>query len=80
MSAAGGRTLGRSSFSRATSKLVASSSGSAGVKIGPNGASFVSSGIPDLDNAKIIIPLSKKVWDVWKWCTSMKQLAWLEYA
>nr|ACG26976.1 hypothetical protein [Zea mays] len=50
MSAAGGRTLGRSSFSRATSKLVASSSGSAGVKIGPNGASFVSSGIPDLDS------------------------------
>ncbi|AQL04709.1 Elongator complex protein 4 [Zea mays] len=49
MAAAGGRTLGRSSFSRATSNLVASSSGASGVKIGPNGASFVSSGIPDLD-------------------------------
>ncbi|XP_066372097.1 elongator complex protein 4-like [Miscanthus floridulus] len=49
MAAAGGRTLGRSSFSRATSNPVTSSYGAAGVKIGPNGAAFVSSGIPDLD-------------------------------
>ncbi|KAJ1260064.1 hypothetical protein BS78_10G203100 [Paspalum vaginatum] len=49
MAAAGGRTLGRSSFSRATSNQVASSSGATGVKLGPNGAAFVSSGIPDLD-------------------------------
>ncbi|WVZ79259.1 hypothetical protein U9M48_026861 [Paspalum notatum var. saurae] len=49
MAAAGGRTLGRSSFSRATSNQVASSSGAAGIKLGPNGAAFVSSGIPDLD-------------------------------
>nr|CAB3493059.1 unnamed protein product [Digitaria exilis] len=47
--AARGQTLGRSSFSRATSNPVASSSGAAGVKLGPNGAAFVSSGIPDLD-------------------------------
>jgi elongator complex protein 4 len=50
MAAAGGRTLGRSSFSRATSNPVVSSSGAASVKIGPNGAAFVSSGIPDLDS------------------------------
>jgi elongator complex protein 4 len=54
MAAAGGRTLGRSSFSRATSNLVASSSGASGVKIGPNGASFVSSGIPDLDSKQLL--------------------------
>ncbi|KAK3130900.1 hypothetical protein QOZ80_6BG0499420 [Eleusine coracana subsp. coracana] len=47
--AAGGRTLGRSSFSRATANPSASSSGAAGVKLGLNGAAFVSSGIPDLD-------------------------------
>ncbi|KAM3215016.1 hypothetical protein ACQJBY_067147 [Aegilops geniculata] len=48
----GGQTLGRSSFSRATSSKTASSSSSptaSGVKLGPNGAAFVSSGIPDLD-------------------------------
>ncbi|KAE8792149.1 elongator complex protein 4 [Hordeum vulgare] len=48
----GGQTLGRSSFSRAASSKTASSSSSptaSGVKLGPNGAAFVSSGIPDLD-------------------------------
>jgi len=54
MAAAGGRTLGRSSFSRATSNPVASSSGAAGVRIGPNGAAFVSSGIPDLDSKQLL--------------------------
>ncbi|PUZ36818.1 hypothetical protein GQ55_9G067500 [Panicum hallii var. hallii] len=49
MAAARGQTLGRSSFSRTTSNPAASSSGAAGVKLGPNGAAFVSSGIPDLD-------------------------------
>ncbi|XP_062229364.1 elongator complex protein 4 [Phragmites australis] len=48
-SGSGGQTLGRSSFSRAAPNLAASSSGAAGVKVGPNGAAFVSSGIPDLD-------------------------------
>uniref|UniRef100_A0A0E0ACC0 Elongator complex protein 4 n=1 Tax=Oryza glumipatula TaxID=40148 RepID=A0A0E0ACC0_9ORYZ len=47
--AAGGQTVGRSSFSRAAAPHVASSSTAAGVKLGPNGAAFVSSGIPDLD-------------------------------
>lgn len=48
----GGQALGRSSFSRAASSKTASSSSSptaSGVKLGPNGAAFVSSGIPDLD-------------------------------
>ncbi|KAM3297966.1 hypothetical protein ACQJBY_039763 [Aegilops geniculata] len=48
----GAQTLGRSSFSRATSSKTASSSSPltpSGVKLGPNGAAFVSSGIPDLD-------------------------------
>uniref|UniRef100_A0ACD5ZH33 Uncharacterized protein n=1 Tax=Avena sativa TaxID=4498 RepID=A0ACD5ZH33_AVESA len=49
----GGQALGRSSFSRAASSKNASSSSSSptasGVKLGPNGAAFVSSGIPDLD-------------------------------
>uniref|UniRef100_A0A0D9WSG4 Elongator complex protein 4 n=1 Tax=Leersia perrieri TaxID=77586 RepID=A0A0D9WSG4_9ORYZ len=45
----GGQTVGRSSFSRAAASHVASSSTAAGVKLGPNGAAFVSSGIPDLD-------------------------------
>ncbi|KAG2613108.1 elongator complex protein 4-like isoform X2 [Panicum virgatum] len=49
MAAAGGQTLGRSSFSRATSNPAASSSGATGVKLSPNGVAFVSSGIPDLD-------------------------------
>ncbi|KAG2545583.1 hypothetical protein PVAP13_9KG013323 [Panicum virgatum] len=49
MAAARGQTLGRSSFSRAASNPAASSSGVSGVKLGPNGATFVSSGIPDLD-------------------------------
>ncbi|CAL4927573.1 unnamed protein product [Urochloa decumbens] len=49
MAAARGQTLGRSSFSRAAPNPAASSSGAAGVKLGPNGAAFVSSGIPDLD-------------------------------
>ncbi|PUZ59817.1 hypothetical protein GQ55_4G073200 [Panicum hallii var. hallii] len=49
MAAAGGQTLGRSSFSRATANQAASSSGATGVKLGPNGVVFVSSGIPDLD-------------------------------
>uniref|UniRef100_A0ACD5X8J1 Uncharacterized protein n=1 Tax=Avena sativa TaxID=4498 RepID=A0ACD5X8J1_AVESA len=47
-----GQALGRSSFSRAASSMTASSSSSftaSGVKLGPNGAAFVSSGIPDLD-------------------------------
>uniref|UniRef100_A0A0E0LDU9 Elongator complex protein 4 n=1 Tax=Oryza punctata TaxID=4537 RepID=A0A0E0LDU9_ORYPU len=47
--AGGGQTVGRSSFSRAAAPHVASSSTAAGVKLGPNGAAFVSSGIPDLD-------------------------------
>jgi elongator complex protein 4 len=49
----GGQALGRSSFSRAASSKTASSSSSptaSGVKLGPNGAAFVSSGIPDLDS------------------------------
>uniref|UniRef100_A0A0A9G4H7 Elongator complex protein 4 n=1 Tax=Arundo donax TaxID=35708 RepID=A0A0A9G4H7_ARUDO len=45
----GGQTLGRSSFSRASPNPASSSSGAAGIKLGPNGAAFVSSGIPDLD-------------------------------
>ncbi|KAF7104744.1 hypothetical protein CFC21_105617 [Triticum aestivum] len=48
----GAQTLGRSSFSRAASSKTASSSSPvtpSGVKLGPNGAAFVSSGIPDLD-------------------------------
>ncbi|KAL6603773.1 hypothetical protein ACP70R_044134 [Stipagrostis hirtigluma subsp. patula] len=49
MAAAGGQTLGRSSFLRAAPNPTASSSGAAGVKLGPNGSAFVSSGIPDLD-------------------------------
>ncbi|CAN6281190.1 unnamed protein product [Urochloa humidicola] len=49
MAAARGQTLGRSSFSRTAPNPAASSSGAAGVKLGPNGAAFVSSGIPDLD-------------------------------
>ncbi|OEL37175.1 hypothetical protein BAE44_0001805 [Dichanthelium oligosanthes] len=49
MAAAGGQTLGRSSFSRATSNPATSSSGATGVKLGPNGVAFLSSGIPDLD-------------------------------
>ncbi|KAL5200098.1 hypothetical protein ABZP36_021301 [Zizania latifolia] len=47
--ASGGQTIGRSSFSRVAVSTAASSSTSAGVKLGPNGAAFVSSGIPDLD-------------------------------
>uniref|UniRef100_J3MG58 Elongator complex protein 4 n=1 Tax=Oryza brachyantha TaxID=4533 RepID=J3MG58_ORYBR len=47
--AAGGQTVGRSSFSRAAAPHVAPSSTAAGVKLGPNGAAFVSSGIRDLD-------------------------------
>jgi hypothetical protein len=58
MAAAGrGQTLGRSSFSRATENPLASSSGAAGVKLGPNGAAFISSGIPDLDS-KQLLPIS----------------------
>jgi hypothetical protein len=54
MAAARGQTLGRSSFSRTTSNPAASSSGAAGVKLGPNGAAFVSSGIPDLDSKQLL--------------------------
>ncbi|KAM0878783.1 hypothetical protein ACQ4PT_034665 [Festuca glaucescens] len=43
----GGQAIGRSSFSRAASS--SSSPTGSGVKLGPNGAAFVSSGIPDLD-------------------------------
>lgn len=46
---------GRSSFSRSPSPLSPSSHSlqqSRGVKVGPNGAAFVSSGIPDLDSKK----------------------------
>ncbi|KAM0930306.1 hypothetical protein ACQ4PT_001046 [Festuca glaucescens] len=49
----GGQALGRSSFSRAASSKTAYSSSSptaSGIKLGPNGAAFVSSGIPDLDS------------------------------
>jgi hypothetical protein len=54
MAAARGQTLGRSSFSRAASNPATSSSGAAGVKLGPNGAAFVSSGIPDLDSKQLL--------------------------
>ena len=56
MAAARGQTLGRSSFSRSASNPAASSSGVAGVKLGPNGATFVSSGIPDLDSKQLLAP------------------------
>ncbi|KAK8455731.1 hypothetical protein SEVIR_4G212900v4 [Setaria viridis] len=49
MAAADVQTLGRSSFTRATSNPATSSSGATGVKLGPNGVAFFSSGIPDLD-------------------------------
>ncbi|CAL5053939.1 unnamed protein product [Urochloa decumbens] len=49
MAAVGDQTLGQSSFSRATSNPATSSTGATGVKVGPNGVAFVSSGIPDLD-------------------------------
>jgi hypothetical protein len=57
-----GQTLGRSSFSRATENPLASSSGAAGVKLGPNGAAFISSGIPDLDS-KQLLPISPPFFD-----------------
>uniref|UniRef100_A0A0A9GET9 AI812156 n=1 Tax=Arundo donax TaxID=35708 RepID=A0A0A9GET9_ARUDO len=52
--AGGGQTLGRSSFSRAALNPAKSSSGAAGVKLSPNGAAFVSSGIPDLGSKQLL--------------------------